>query len=112
LTNNQGSSTGVLATTGDVDVYSLDIPNPSGREILYLNIDAPALTPASQIRHAYTLVQDGPDGGSLIAGGQSLSPVGEQQFSTARLVPAGGKYYVTVEPYRQHPDTDPFPPGD
>ena len=112
LTNNQGSSTGVLATTGDVDVYSLDIPNPSGREILYINIDAPALTPASQIRLAYTLVQDGPDGGSLIAGGQSLSPVGEQQFSTARLVPAGGKYYITVEPYRQHPDTDPFPPGD
>ncbi|MBS2026811.1 MAG: hypothetical protein JST54_02810 [Deltaproteobacteria bacterium] len=112
LANNQGSATGVLATTGDIDVYSLDVPAPSGREILYIGIDAPALTPASDIRLAYSIVLDGPDGGTPIAGGESLSPIGEQKFSTARLVPAGGRYYITVEPYRQHPDTDPYPPGD
>lgn len=112
LTSGAGSQTGYLATTGDQDVYAIDVPaSASGtRTILYVGLDAPALVPDSQTRLAYSIALEGADGGA-IASGQTPSPVGEQQTGTARLLTQGGRYFVTVSGYKQHL-TDDDPPGD
>jgi hypothetical protein len=112
LSNGQGTQTGYLATTGDQDVYAVDVPGSvsSSRSVLYVGLDAPALVPDSQIRIAYTIEREGADGGA-VASGQTPSPVGEQKTGTARLLTEGGRYIVTVSGYKQHV-TDEDPPGD
>lgn len=114
LSGGSGSSTGVLATNGDVDVYAVDVPTnlaPPHRSVLYVGIDAPEVDPPSQVRLSYRIDLEGTDGGAPVAGGQVPTPVGEQKVSTARLVPAAGRYLVTVTGYKQHPE-DPDAPGD
>jgi len=113
LTGGKGTGAGVLATTGDVDVYAVDIPAdqalPAARSVLYVGLDvADVGNPPITTRVAYTL--SAADGG-VLAKGQTASPVGEQKVATAKVLPVGGTYFVTVQGY-QSSLTAPVPAGD
>ena len=107
---SQASIDGALATTGDEDYYLLDVATTASRPILYIDLTAPALTPAPLTRVSFVLY---PQGDKLhpIAQGSSKSPVGKQEVATARLLPGGGKYVLVVKGNKER-DTDPPPAGD
>lgn len=107
---SQASIDGALATTGDEDYYLLDVSTSASRPILYLDLTAPALTPAPLTRVSFLLYPQG-DPLHPIAQGSSKSPVGIQEVATARLLPSGGKYVLVVKGNKER-DTDPPPPGD
>ncbi|XXF79365.1 cell-cell cohesion protein MtsF [Myxococcaceae bacterium GXIMD 01537] len=100
-----GSSTGYIATAGDVDFFSFDVP---AGKVLYVHLTGPRLEPAPAYRLSYTLRR--PDGTADVEG--SMRPkVVPADLATARRVTAAGKWVVEVKGYRASTDTEP-PPGD
>lgn len=99
------SATGTLATAGDVDRFSVDVP---AGKILYAHLSGKTLTPQTAYRLSYTLLR--PDGTAEAAG--NVRPAVEPpNLATARRVAQAGKWTVVVQGYRAGTDTQP-PPGD
>ena len=89
-----GRGDGVLATPGDVDRFTFDVP--SGTHVVYARITAPALVPETSVRLRYELSAPGA-GAPLLASGEATDR-GAVDLGTARLVTtaAGGACSLVV----------------
>lgn len=101
---SQGSATGYIATTGDVDTFSFDV---AAGKVLYVRLTGPELTPPPAYRLAYTLKR--PDG-TAEAEGNMRPQVVPANLGTARRVSAAGKWTVVVQGYQA--TAGERPPGD
>jgi len=89
-----GRGDGVLATPGDVDRFTFDVPR--GTHVVYARVTAPALVPETSVRLRYELSAPG-DGAPLLASGEATDG-GAVDLGTARLVTtaAGGACSLVV----------------
>jgi hypothetical protein len=101
---SQGSTTGYIATTGDVDTFSFDV---AAGKILYVNLRGPTLSPPPAYRLAYTLRRPN---GTAASEGNMRPQVVPANLGTARRVDAAGRWTVVVQGY-QATVGEP-PPGD
>lgn len=101
---SQGSATGYIATAGDVDTFSFDVPTG---KILYVHLTGPELTPPPAYRLAYTLKR--PDGKAESEGNMRPQVV-PANLATARRVTDGGKWTLVVQGYQA--TAGERPPGD
>ncbi len=97
-----GQQTGYLATTDDVDKFT--VAAPAGK-ILYLHITAPKVTPPAAFKLAYTLSDST---GKPVAEGRAESEALAVDIATARALP-GGVYTLTLQAYRPLGVTGPLP---
>jgi hypothetical protein len=100
-----GTATGYIATAGDVDRFSFDVPVG---KVLYVHLTGPTLQPPPAYRLAYTLLR--PDG-TAESEGNMRPQVVPANLATARKVKGAGTWTVVVQGYRAPNDTSP-PPGD
>ncbi len=107
----QGMSSGYLATNDDVDVYSFQVTSAS-RQIIYLHITDPVPHPTNPPpafgRLTYTLFD--PMNTAISEGtmGNEFQPI---DLATARLVPMTGTYTVKISGYKP-PNSTAVVPGD
>lgn len=115
---NTWTQAGAIAITGDVDRFTFDVPARFARQILYLNLSAPGVTPASTLRLEYTITEcPSPPAtracgtpGRVVAQDFAKTPFGTQTLVTARLVKPG-RYQLVIDGYQAATDPSP-PPGD
>jgi len=100
----EGTQTGYLSTSDDVDVFSFDVP--AGRKVAYVHVTAPVLTPPPAYRLAYTLFDPA---GTPISEGNVANAFLPVDLATARLSQAAGTYTLKVEGYRPNGETQPIP---
>ncbi|HEX8699713.1 MAG TPA: cell-cell cohesion protein MtsF [Myxococcaceae bacterium] len=99
------TATGYLATPGDVDRYSFNVPV---NKVAYVRVSSPQLTPPPAYRLSYVLVR--PDG-TAEAEGRVANATIAADLATARKVKSAGNWTVVVQGYR--PANDPTTvPGD
>lgn len=100
----QGTETGYLATTDDVDLYEFTVSG-SARQIVYAHIteigDHPT-NPPPPYQLAYTLYDPA---GTPISEGHMSNAYLPIDLATARLAPAPGAYQLKVQPYHAPNDT-------
>ncbi|HEY0095460.1 MAG TPA: cell-cell cohesion protein MtsF, partial [Archangium sp.] len=103
-----GSASGYLATPGDVDLFSFDVP---AGKIAYVRVATPSLSP--QPVPAYTLSYRllRPDG-TAEAEGRVLSTTLRADLATARRVTAAGTWQVMVRGWDSDTSDDKQAPGD
>lgn len=99
-----GSAAGFLATAGDVDTFSFDVP---AGKILYVRLTGPELTPPPANRLSYELRRPS---GTAVAQGNMRPQVVPANLGTARRVDEAGKWTVEVKAYQ--PSGAERPPGD
>lgn len=99
----EGTQSGYLATTDDVDTFSFDVP---AGKIAYVHVSAPALNPPPAYRLAYTLYDSS---GAPISEGNVPNAFLPVDLATARLCHAAGTYTVVIKGYRPNGDTAPVP---
>lgn len=97
---------GSIATPGDVDTYALNIAGPKTRQLLYIKISAPALSPVSRVWLEYTLTDSA---GVAKSAGRAVSAAGGADLETVRALPPGS-YTLTIDAY--HLPTDPIQHSD
>lgn len=90
-----GTQKGWLATTDDVDRFSLALP--AGRKVLHLRISGPELEPAAAYRMAYTLFDAA---GTPVAEGRMANEFLPVDLATARETGAGGTWTLELKGYR------------
>lgn len=92
-----GSQKGYLATTDDIDRFSLQLP--AGRKVLHVRISAPNLEPAPAYRMSYTLFDST---SKPVAEGVMANEFLQLDLATARAV-NGGTYTLELKGYRTEP---------
>jgi len=107
LTNQGGAQSGTvsgyLATAGDVDRYSFNVP---ANKVAYMRVSAPELTPPAAYRLSYVLVR--PDG-TAEAEGRVPNATIAVDLATARKVKTAGTWTVVVQGYRPSGETATVP---
>ncbi|PTL81937.1 cell-cell cohesion protein MtsF [Vitiosangium sp. GDMCC 1.1324] len=100
-----GSASGYLATAGDVDRFSFDVP--AGR-IVYVHVTAPSLSPQPPPAYilAYKLLR--PDGTAEVDS-RVRTNVLAVDLATARRVKAAGKWQVLVQAWNSGTSSEPVP---
>jgi hypothetical protein len=94
---------GHLATNGDVDRYSFNVPV---NKVAYVRLSAPELTPPPAYRLSYVLLR--PDG-TADAEGRVPNATIAADLATARKVREAGNWTVVVQGYRPANDTTTVP---
>jgi hypothetical protein len=97
-----GSITGYIATAGDVDRYTFNVP---ANQVGWVKVSAPAFSPPPPFRLSYELIA--PDG-TRVAEDQAPNNVVAADLSTARRLRQTGTWQIAVRAYRRA--TDPLPP--
>ncbi|MHB8875440.1 MAG: cell-cell cohesion protein MtsF [Myxococcaceae bacterium] len=88
-----GTQKGYLATSGDVDRFSLQLP--AGRKVAYLHLSGPKLMPPTPFRLSYTVLDPT---GKAFAEGRMDNEFLAVDLATARIT-EGGTYTVVVQGY-------------
>jgi hypothetical protein len=97
------TTTGYLATAGDVDRYSFNV---AINKVAYVRVHAAELTPPPAYRLSYVLVR--PDG-TAEAEGRVPNATVAADLATARKVKTAGNWTVVVQGYRPANDTGTVP---
>jgi hypothetical protein len=90
----RGAQGGYLATNGDVDQFSIEVP--TGKKVLYLAITGPELTPPPNYRLSYELLDPA---GSRVSEGVTPNEFLPLNLATARLSKTGGTYTLIIRGY-------------
>lgn len=99
-----GSASGYLATTDDVDEFSLDVP--ANGQVMYLHVSAPEVAPVANYRMSYTLNDPS---GVPVAQGVMTNAFLAVDLATARRS-STGKYVLQLQGY--HSQMGQHIPGD
>lgn len=99
LSGGVGTAIGYLATPNDVDMYTFTVP--AGRQIVYVDVNAPALSPPAppQLLLSYQLFDQT---NTKISEAQAL-PLLAADLATARLSNIGGSYRLVVQGFKTSP---------
>lgn len=103
----EGTQSGYLATTNDVDLYEFQVGG-TGRQIIYLHLTGPTehpTNPPPPYRLAYTLYDPT---GAPVAEGQMDNAFLPIDLATARLMTMPGAWRVAVQGYRAPNDMTPI----
>lgn len=104
----EGSQTGYLATTNDVDLYEFTVGG-TGRQLIYLRLTGPdphPTNPPPPYVLSYTLFDPS---GAPVAEGRMENATLPIDLSTARLAAMTGAYRLRVAGYREANSTTPVP---
>lgn len=89
-----GACQGVLALSGQMDNWTFNVPQSGGRQILYLDLSEPVITPAANYLLAYQVSNDA---GLVINSGYVPNQFTAPDLQAALLVdPPGGSYSIQV----------------
>ncbi len=88
-----GACQGILSLSGQIDSFSVTVPG-GGRQILYLDVTAPILTPVARYDLAYSVTNDA---GTVINSGSVANQYTPPNLQAALLVnPPGGTYTISI----------------
>jgi len=107
-----GTQSGYLATDGDIDRFSIDVPagQPAPRSIIYVNVTTPMeLLPPPPYRLSFVLYDPN---GVPIAEQVTPNAFNRANLAIAKLVKVPGRYTLVVQGYKPNPNDPMVVPGD